>query len=82
MSWHHEWFKEYTGKDMKVRIWSFEHDAWWKPNNIGYTKNIEEAGIYDRKEAEQIVKNANRYSKEPQEKIVEIEDTEIIGSVK
>lgn len=25
-------------------IWSYEHNAWWKPNRWGYTTNIKEAG--------------------------------------
>lgn len=33
-----------TGK--KVRIWSGEHRAWWRPNGCGYTTFIEASGIY------------------------------------
>jgi len=43
----------------KVRIWSFQHDAWWRPHSCGYTKNRAEAGLYDRARAEAIVKSAN-----------------------
>ena len=32
---------------MKYRIWSNEHNAWWRDEFCGYTKNIENAGIYD-----------------------------------
>ena len=32
---------------MKYRIWSNEHNAWWGDEFCGYTKNIENAGIYD-----------------------------------
>lgn len=43
------------------RIWSFEHRAWWKPNGRGYTGSITEAGIYPEEEAEEIVRNANKF---------------------
>ena len=46
---------------MYVRIWSFEHNAWWKPNAWGYTPDINEAGLYKRAEAEAIVNAANKY---------------------
>ena len=39
---------------MKYRIWSNEHNAWWKDNFCGYTQNIEDAGVY---ELDQIKKN-------------------------
>ena len=39
---------------MKYRIWSNEHNAWWRDEFCGYTKNIEDAGVY---ELDQIKKN-------------------------
>jgi hypothetical protein len=42
-----------------VRVWSFEHDAWWRPDHRGYTSSIEEAGLYPRSEAEEICRKAN-----------------------
>jgi hypothetical protein len=42
-------------------IYSYEHDAWWRPNRMGYTRNIGEAGVYDLSDAARIVAHANRY---------------------
>ena len=39
-------------------IWSNEHRAWWRANHHGYTANIEEAGLYNRKLAMSICKQA------------------------
>lgn len=39
-------------------VWSNQHSAWWRPNRRGYTTFIEEAGRYDRTEAEEIVRDA------------------------
>lgn len=30
----------------KVRIWSDEHCAWWRPNGIGYTGLPDFAGVW------------------------------------
>jgi len=38
-----------------VFIWSHEHGAWWRPASKGYCLTIALAGIYERKEAQQIV---------------------------
>ncbi len=42
-----------------VRIWSFEHDAWWRASSQEYTSNEEEAGLYPRAKAEEICRQAN-----------------------
>jgi len=55
----------------RVKIWSFEHDAWWRPDSRGYTTQEADAGLYERKEAEEIVKHAN-YGGSLNEEIVEI----------
>jgi hypothetical protein len=59
-----------------VRIWSFEHDAWWRPNSMGYTHRKEEAGLYDRDEAEKIVRSANIActSDRPNEQMFELDE--------
>lgn len=31
----------------RVRIWSDEHRAWWRPNGNGYTTAEAGAGVYD-----------------------------------
>ena len=43
---------------MKYLIWSFEHNAWWRPNECGYTENIDEAGRYEPEDAKRIVANS------------------------
>lgn len=40
-------------------IWSVEHDAWWAPYRIGYTRELRDAGIYDAADAREIVARAN-----------------------
>ena len=42
----------------KWLIFSYEHDGFWKPNRMGYTKKFKEAGRYSEKEAEEICKAA------------------------
>ncbi len=36
---------------MNYVIWSHEHHMWWKPNSMGYTPDLAEAGIYTREQA-------------------------------
>ena len=40
-------------------IWSFEHDAWWRPGGYGYTPELAEAGRYTWADAQFIVRQAN-----------------------
>lgn len=35
----------------KVRIWSGEWRAWWRPNGAGYTDQREMAGVYEAEDA-------------------------------
>lgn len=45
--------------DQKWVIWSNEHDAWWAPNNRGYTTLFERAGLYTYDQAVHICAGAN-----------------------
>ena len=36
-------------------IWSFDHQAWWAPNRLGYTRRLEDAGRYSKIDAGEIV---------------------------
>jgi hypothetical protein len=40
-------------------VWSFEHDAWWKPGGWGYTPALDEAGHFTELEALRIEHHAN-----------------------
>lgn len=44
---------------MEFLIWSMEHDAWWRPGHMGYTRNVAEAGHYSDQESRDILKRAN-----------------------
>jgi hypothetical protein len=44
---------------MTFVIWSIEHDAWWRPAEIGYTRVLGEAGLYEQEDAARIVRQAN-----------------------
>lgn len=43
-----------TDEDLWV-IWSHEHLAWWRPNQQGYTEDLELAGRYTKQAAMEIV---------------------------
>lgn len=63
----------------KYLIWSNEHAAWWRPNRLGYTAIISQAGRYSREEAETICERANqhRQGKEPHEVMVLAPEVEL-----
>lgn len=39
-------------------IWSNEHKAWWRPNRLGYTNVLKEAGLYSQEDAQDITADA------------------------
>ncbi len=43
------------------RIWSVEHNAWWKGGRSGYTKHIHESGKYTLSQANTICHDANKH---------------------
>lgn len=47
--------------DTRYVIWSFEHNAWWRPGRMGYTQWLVEAGQYSEAEAQEICVQANQY---------------------
>ena len=42
--------------EQRFRIWSNEHEAWWRPHFLGYTEDKEKAGIYTYAEIKKIYK--------------------------
>ena len=57
-------------------IWSYEHQAWWRPWGSGYTKDLKEAGRYEYLEARDICFKANQYSNRIEEKMVAFEEVD------
>lgn len=47
---HKDWINDIKS-EKNYYIWSNEHKAWWKPNQLGYTIILNEAGKYTREEA-------------------------------
>jgi hypothetical protein len=53
--------------DQPYLIRSYEHElpgsgvCWWRPNSLGYTNDIEQAGLYTEKEAREIERRANAH---------------------
>lgn len=46
--------------DEEYLVWSNEHKSWWRPNFRGYATDITFAGIYNRDDALDIVRNATK----------------------
>lgn len=40
-------------------IYSFEHNAYWKRNSFGYSRHLNQAGVYGYTEAKEICTKAN-----------------------
>jgi hypothetical protein len=55
-------------------IWSLEHQAWWCPRGQGYTQNLNEVGCYTQSEAKEICDNANRYSNQIEDIMINFVD--------
>lgn len=65
---------------MDVLIWSNEHNAWWAPNDRGYTQSRPHAGEYPLDRAIDICIRANRHlkpGKPPHEAVVPIPPGEV-----
>lgn len=45
-------------KDEWYLIWSNEHRGWWRAGSHGYTRNLNEAGTYNRETALTICRDA------------------------
>lgn len=66
--------------DTRWNIWSIEHNAWWAPNEDGYTRLKAEAGTYTYDRAVEIVSGANKYrygnehTMEPNEAMILVEN--------
>lgn len=59
---------------MKYYIWSYEHNAWWKPCHHGYTQHLSEAGTYFAEEAVAICEKANVCKKGVPNEVILSED--------
>lgn len=46
---------EAKGDGLTYLLWSAKHQMWWRPDERGYTANIDEAGRYTRADAVRIV---------------------------
>lgn len=46
-------------------IWSNEHRMWWRPNRSGYTRDIAQAGRYDKGDAIQICRLRDQVPEHP-----------------
>lgn len=48
-----------SAEALEYVIWSFEHGAYWRPAECGYTRALAEAGRYSQADAERIIASAN-----------------------
>jgi hypothetical protein len=42
-------------------VWSMEHNAWWAPDECGYTRDVSSAGRYTRERAREIAANPDPF---------------------
>lgn len=55
-------------------IWSIEHNAWWRPDECGYTKRNDQAGVYSQEDAERICAIHGRRRDMPGEAMVPVKE--------
>jgi hypothetical protein len=60
-------------------IWSRYHEAWWKPNEAGYTGDMMCAGRYHREDADRIARVRTMNDGSPGEVVVKAPELELIG---
>jgi hypothetical protein len=60
-------------------IWSRYHEAWWKPNEQGYTTDMMCAGRYLREDADRIARVRRCNDGTPGEVVVKAPELELIG---
>jgi hypothetical protein len=60
-------------------IWSRFHDAWWKPDERGYTTDMMCAGRYHRDDADRIARVRKMNDGSPGEVVVKAPELELIG---
>lgn len=67
-------------EEAQYKIWSNEHQGWWRPARCGYTKSRSEAGTYTFSESYEIVRSANiGLADIPNEAMVRVEPGEQFG---
>ena len=52
------WLSGFCAMNDTQLIWSYEHDAWWAPNERGYVRDVESAGRYTPEHAAKICARA------------------------
>jgi hypothetical protein len=61
-------------------IWSRYHNAWWKPNESGYTADMMCAGRYDRQHADRLARVRKMGDGTPGEVVVRAPELTLIGA--
>lgn len=62
-------------------VWSFEHDAWWAPNEHGYVQQLAAAGRYTEAQAVEIERMANKHGPENEKAMSLASATALIDGV-
>lgn len=61
-------------------IWSRQHDAWWKPEERGYTSDMMCAGRYDRERADRIASVRKMHDGSPGEVVVRPPEISLVAA--